>query len=422
MLFEHDDGERRPWISWRAVFAPLCVVALAAGMLMLAEAGYIKAAEHWTEDWRTALFSTSLKSQHEHVALVLITEETLQDSALRSPLDRRMLAKVIDAVADAKPAAIGLDIVFVRQFELDPGADRELMRAIRDAKPPLVLGARSERTRLSPKQLAYHQKFLDDAGRLRGHVFIDRKSSMFGLSDQVIRDLPGDDTSGRSMSSLSLTLARIIRPDAAVTRKRIAWLLPPKDGSQTFLEVEAQDLIGAPELAQALKEALAGKVVLIGVDLMDADRHLTPLSIVDDQRIAGVKIHAQMTAQLIDKRNLETLAPFATFLLLLGLSVTGYLAGRQPALRKRKGLLIAGGSSALVVAGFVAFGWYSLILPYAVGLATWIAAIGLSASVDKVWHRIQTTRRFFVARGLWRWQTYLEFSRALVFRWWRERL
>jgi len=421
MLFEHDDGEGQPWLTWRSVFAPLCVIALAAGMLMLAEAGYIKSAEHWTEDWRTALFSTSPKSQHEHVALVLITEETLQDSALRSPLDRRMLAKVIDAVADAKPAAIGIDIVFVRQFELDPGADLELMRAIRAAKPPVVLGARSERTRLSPKQLSYHQKFLDDAGRLRGHVFIDRKSSLFSLTDQIIRELPGDEPGSSTMSSLSLTLARIVRPDAAVKRKRIAWLLPPKDGSQTFLEVEAQDLIGAPELARSLKEALEGKVVLIGVDLMDSDRHLTPLSIVDDQRIAGVKIHAQMTAQLIDDRTLETLGPLHTFLLLLGVAIAGYLAGRHPALRKRKGLLVTVGSLVLVLAGFAAFGWRSLILPYAVSLATWIAAIGLSSSVDKVWHRIQTARRFLASKGFWQWRTYWDFSRVLASRWWRER-
>jgi CHASE2 domain-containing sensor protein len=92
--------------------------------------------------------------------------------------------------------------------------------------------------------------------------------------------------------SFAEVLAQIKRKDAKPHTTKIAWLLPPRDGSETFYEVEANDLLGSPEDAEPVLAGLKDKIVLIGSDLVDIDRHLTPLSVVDESRMPGVKIHA----------------------------------------------------------------------------------------------------------------------------------
>jgi len=79
----------------RRLSGPLTVVVVAVGVLLLSKIGYIQDAEHWTADWRTALFSTRNASQHDSVALVLIADATLDGYPVRIPMDRHMLAKLV---------------------------------------------------------------------------------------------------------------------------------------------------------------------------------------------------------------------------------------------------------------------------------------------------------------------------------------
>jgi CHASE2 domain-containing sensor protein len=221
------------------------MAAVAITVLWLSQIRYVENAEHWTADWRTALFSTRKPSQHDSVALVLITEETLEDLPVRIPIDRTMMAKLIRTVASAHPAAIGIDFVFARPTT--PAADAELLAAIRDADVPVVLGSADERMGLTEKQLKYHRAFLTETqGRPSGHIFFERKTDVYGISDRVIREMSVGSGSDDDRSFAEV-LAKIKRPDAKPRTARIAWLLPPRDGSETFYEVEANDLLGPPE-------------------------------------------------------------------------------------------------------------------------------------------------------------------------------
>ena len=66
--------------SWRRSYAP--------GLLRF---------EHVLGDVRTAYLSDRLPSQHPHVAIVSITDDTLKDSKVRQPIDRALLARLVDA-------------------------------------------------------------------------------------------------------------------------------------------------------------------------------------------------------------------------------------------------------------------------------------------------------------------------------------
>ena len=66
---------------------------------------------------------------------------------------------------------------------------------------------------------------------------------------------------------------RRAQPD---TPERIAWLLPPTDGSATFLRIEAHKLLD-PASGEAAR--LKGRVVIIAGEFPYFDRHRTPLAV-----------------------------------------------------------------------------------------------------------------------------------------------
>ena len=396
------------------------MAVIAVSILLISEIRYVQNAEHWTADWRTALFSTRNPSQHDAVALVLVTEETLDDYPVRIPIDRGMVAKLIRSIASAHPAAIGIDFVFVRPTT--PAADAELLSAIRDTDVPIVLGAADERMRLTEKQLDYHRQFLAAANRTTGHIFFQRKTDVFGISDRVIREMAEPAASMDGQPSFAEALAQIKRKDAKPHSPPIAWLLPPRDGSQTFYEVEANDLLGSEEDAEPVLEGLKDKIVLIGSDLVDLDRHLTPLSVVDELRMPGVRIHAQIVAQLLDDRWLRNLYKPEELLMLLAIALAGYAASRHHALGEFKKSLAWAGSTTLVLSGFFAFSFLGLVLPYATGLAAWITAVKTGPNVERYYQKLTGAIRFISAKGARRWNTYYRLGSTLGSRFWRERL
>ena len=156
----------------------------------------------------------------------------------------------------------------------DPAADADLLSAVKDADVPIVLGS-DERMGQPQKQLDYYRNFLAAAERPTGHLYFERRNNLIGISDHVVREMPEAIGGQKNFAEV---LAKYKRKDAEPHTRRIAWLLPPRDGSETFYELDNQDLLGPPEDAEPLLEGLAGKVVLIGSDLNDMDRHLTLLS------------------------------------------------------------------------------------------------------------------------------------------------
>ena len=70
--------------------------------------------EHAMADVRTVAASDQLPSQHPHVAIVGITDQTLNDSRAVLPIDRALLARLVDAVDAAGAKVIGIDVLFYR--------------------------------------------------------------------------------------------------------------------------------------------------------------------------------------------------------------------------------------------------------------------------------------------------------------------
>jgi len=343
-----------------AVFALLSTLLLAFLVPIFAP-GLLRF-EHAMGDLRTAAMSDRLPSQHPLVAIVGVSDATLNDYKMRLPIDPGLLARTIDAIDAAGAKAIGLDVLFVRTAR--PDNEGELIAAIRRAKAKIVLAAADERVDLSPAQRERQQAFLRDALRPAGYA------NLAVERDFIVRfkaqPFPG--------SAFPKSFAEALAEDAgfasSAKRRRIAWLRPPADQSDTFLTLSAETLlrpVGDP-LLNAARQGLKGKIVILAGMLSDIDVHRTPL-----QPMHGALIHAQILAGLLDGRSVGQIESGQLALPLTLAAITGlaFLVGWYFRYRRR-GLLASGVASAVIIAVDTLVFWqFRIILPLVLALLAW---------------------------------------------------
>ena len=159
---------------------------------------------------------------------------------------------------------------------------------------------------MRPAQADYQKQFLKQTGAIGGYA------NLLTGGDRVVRyvALPGDPNFPKSFA-VALAKPNARPPDNGP--RRIAWMLSPYDGNNRFFSVPAHLLV-SPEgnqtaVAAALLSRLKDKVVIIGADFPDIDRHQVPMFSWrgESDEIAGMLIHAQVAAQFVDGRNIEHL-------------------------------------------------------------------------------------------------------------------
>ena len=271
------------WYNGAAVVGGL--LALFAIFLVPTIEPALLRAEHWAADWRTAWLSGRMPSSHPKVAIVRITEESVADFPYFLPVNRGYFADIVDAVDKAGARTIGLDFYFTRDTEKQ--FDDKLRETLRRLKDKLVVGV-YERGR--PQQLQYQYDFIGDTPA--GYIDLRRET------DHVVRYRAYPRSEGRYQESFSSRVAKASGWTGTEPPDRIGWLLPPKDGSDTFLTINAHSLVKAT--TEQNRALLKDRIVLIGGDLYTLDRHWTPLSIRDGKQTVGVEVHAQMVAELLD--------------------------------------------------------------------------------------------------------------------------
>src|SRR5918911_5157338 len=100
----------------RVLAGLLLVLSVALALGLTRPPSPLASAERLLEALAFRLFAPS-RPQSERIAIIGITEETLLRLPYRSPIDRGFLAHLIDDLAAAAPAAIGLDILIDRPTE-----------------------------------------------------------------------------------------------------------------------------------------------------------------------------------------------------------------------------------------------------------------------------------------------------------------
>src|SRR5262249_34061962 len=143
----------------------VCIVCLLAASALLyapLRAEFLKI-EPWTADWRTMVLSDKTTRPHATVAIVVINKDTLAGYPYHSPTPRNLLTSVLKAVEAAEPAAIGVDIYFVRPTE--PENDQAFLRAVQQRRGEIVLAAVNESAlQFSDAERQFQKRFLSEAG------------------------------------------------------------------------------------------------------------------------------------------------------------------------------------------------------------------------------------------------------------------
>jgi adenylate cyclase len=357
---------RRPLLL-SALFAVLSTLILADLAPRLAP-GLLRF-EHYMGDVRTAWLSDQLPSQHPQVAIVAVTDDTLAGYKTFLPVDRHLLARVVDALDAAGAKVIGLDFLFA----VPAPDDNELLLidAIRRARAKIVLAVADERVGLTPAQREKQQAFVREVGRPAGYANLATER------DSVVRFMaqPYSEGAPAYPKSFAALLAENAGAAPVAWRPRIAWLRNPRDGSDVFLTTSAETLLRPADdpVAKIVREGLRDKIVLVGGALREIDSHLTPLTDSPSERMHGVAIHAHIAAQLVDGRSIGQLETnsYALRLALAGVAALAFLVG-WGFRTKRQGLLASGVASAVIIAADTIVFWqFRIILPLVLALAAW---------------------------------------------------
>ena len=352
----------------------VCLLSASALLYAPLRAEFLKI-EPWTADWRTMVLSERTPRPHATVAVVIINKDSLTGYPYHSPTPRNLLTSVVKAVEAAEPAAIGLDIYFVRPTE--PDNDQAFLRAVQERRSKIVLAAVNESAlQFGDSERQFQKRFLADAGAPVGFLNLRRDR------DEVVRYTSPPVAGSEYPESFALQVAKAtLGPTAeqpfSPPTSRIAWLLRKDYTPDPFAVVLAHDLLPSAGQAKvaAARAQLRGKAVLIGNDRPYVDRHRTPFSVRAGDEMLGLLIHAHVTAQLLDGRSYSELGATAARVLVVTLAFIGFVLGW---IFWQQRLDLTGRSVAtvaLVAIDALVYSEFRIILPFTLALTAWLIGV-----------------------------------------------
>jgi len=248
----------------------------------------------------TRALSASLRKpveQDQRIVLIPFTPDTQRTTGERSPLDRTTLANALTNIDKMGAKSIGIDILIDQAQPDDP----LLIKALHDMKTPVWLGYATN-AHNSFDVDTWQQEFMQNFVQQIDNPKVQKTSIRLEAdSDNVMRNWP------RQYRDLPpfMPVAMTGQSRAANYRGSVLYRAPVGFGTQDQREVFTSlpiDLFATPEGAAMLANEVKGKYVFIGGDLPDLDQFDTPATLISNEPTTGLKIHATMTAQLLDGR------------------------------------------------------------------------------------------------------------------------
>lgn len=270
------------------------LAGLAAGVLAWGAAATVPAlrlADNWLGDL-ARIFLAPTPPDLTDIVIVAITEDTLATLPYRSPVNRNLLADIVEKATAARAAGLAIDILFDQPTE--ESADGRLREALVGAARvmPVVLAYAMREDKMTDAQIDYLYAFAN--GLERGVINLPEDPDDGIVRWRQVRRL---DPSGNVVPGFAAALAdqRISSVDEA------APYVTPLAYSRAGAGAPAE-IVSYPAHAVAVvpDEWLAGKFLFVGADLPHVDRHRTPFSALSSGAgtVPGVVIHAHGFNQL----------------------------------------------------------------------------------------------------------------------------
>lgn len=315
------------------------------------------------------------------VVIVAIDEQAL-DHRGQWPWPRALVAELIASISAAKPAAIGVDLLFVEPDRASPAGDAQLAHAVAGHKVVMGIAGleyRDRRYPFPPTAAPVRLSGLRELplrrfdGHLQSRPDINRAAAGRGLlssdAKAVVRRVPMLARIGQVIvPALSVEMVRVasgapILRVADRSGERVELLVADlsiplqSDGSMHvyFGRSDPERFVSADDVlsGKASAELLKDKLVVVGITGLGLlDYQVTPLG----ERIPGVEVHAQLMEQIFDGTYLKrpTGAPWieAALLAVAGLLLVLCVPAVRPWLSSMVLLAIVAGLATL---GLVAF-------------------------------------------------------------------
>lgn len=312
---------RRGWRNVReaggvqllATFVVLCAALFIARFSWVLPGGDVPTpltseAERAFYDLR-AYYAADLVEQDSRIVLVVYTDQTLINAQKRSPLDRGMLARALGNIDAMGAKAIGIDIL----FDQPQDEDAELIETLRTMQTPVGVAyanLATNRDDIVYEQQQYLEAFQAELAGTKARPASIRLDNTFGATrvwPSIVEGLPP--LLGRAMMEDAGEAAPAFRSyEGAIDYRR------PKFVDSPLFPALQIDLFADPdpEVLPFLAEQIKGKYVLIGGDIVDYDRVETTFTSVNGEVPAGIAVHAEIIAQMLDNR---VLAPIPAWVL-----------------------------------------------------------------------------------------------------------
>ncbi len=316
----------------------------AAGALLFLIAALLFARYGWSiwlaDDAERVLYDVRILltapkvAQDDRIVMVVYTDETLEATGKRSPLDRAMLARALANIDAMRPKAIGIDILIDQPQPEDP----QLIAAFRKMRTPTWLGFASNQTNavyMQAWQEAFLARFVKSLAPGNVHPTSIRLEDD---PDNVMRNWPSQPPGLPPLLALALAQGH---PEFKDYHGGIRYRLPNFVDRPVF-NVLPIDLFANPALAEAMRSQVAGKYVLIGGDISDIDQFQTPATRLTKRTMTGLTVHASLLAQVLDGKRFILTPGWALWLAAL---IVVLCAGSTSVLDVRPwrlGLIIAG--------------------------------------------------------------------------------
>ncbi len=269
-------------------------------------------------------YSADMVEPDDRIIAVVYTDQTLINAQKRSPLPRDVLAEALRNIDQMGAKAIGIDIL----FDQPQDEDAQLIETLRTMQTPVAVGyagVGTNRDDIRYEQQVYLEEFLAQLEGSNARPASIRLDNSFG-STRVWPDI---------VSGLPPLLGRAMVEDAGGPIRRFAGYQgaieyrrsryedqSDPDAAQSgggitqdvsvplFTSLDIDLFIDLdPEIIPFIAEQIAGKYVLIGGDIVDYDRVETSHTSINGESPAGIFVHAEMIAQMLDGRALPHLSP-----------------------------------------------------------------------------------------------------------------
>jgi class 3 adenylate cyclase len=342
----------------------ILVLATALTVLAFEHVGFLKQADRFVDDVRTALFLPA-EPQHPEIVIAAITEDTLAQFPYRSPVNRGFLADLLQQLDERGAKLVAIDVLFDQPTE--PENDEKLRQAILGMKSKVVVTyADNVSGQMTDDQQEYLDKFLPAEVRAMGNLATD------AFDDTVRRVHPGHATrDGTFVRGFAGAVAAKLGVAAPTEEVPAVWRGRPNAETEPFAEYPAHLVPVLPP------EWFKNKIVLVGAEYTLIDRHRTPFKVVRERDMPGIVIHAHAVAQFLDGKSVRAVGPLGSTLLVALLAALGIALGTL-----HRHMLIRLAAGAVAVGALWAYGFLGaleglttipLVMPtVAFGLSMWM--------------------------------------------------